>query len=420
MLTSRPRGTNDFLPGEIEKWHYVEAKIQEICKEYGFIEIRTPIFEHTELFLRGVGETTDIVQKEMYSFTDRGDRSITLRPEGTASTVRAYFEHKLYAGPQPVKVFYVGPMFRYDRPQAGRYRQFHQFGVEVFGSKEPSVDAEVITMAMDLYARLGLKDLEVQINSVGCPNCRPIHRQRLQEALQAKLGELCETCQGRFDKNPMRVLDCKNPNCQELTTDVPTTTACLCDECGSHFEQVKEYLDVVGIQYVVNENLVRGLDYYCNTAFEIIAKGIGAQSSIGGGGRYDGLLKDVGGQEIPGIGYALGLERIILTMENQNANFPPKGGTEVFVASLGQAANKLSFDLIYKLRKAGVSAEKDHLNKGLRAQMKQADRLQASYVVILGDEEINKGIAVVRHMYSGDQEEVSLEKLVDFFRYNKV
>ena len=416
MLTSRPRGTNDFLPGEIEKWQYVEAKIQEICKEYGFSEIRTPIFEHTELFLRGVGETTDIVQKEMYSFTDRGDRSITLRPEGTASTVRAYFEHKLYAGPQPVKVYYIGPMFRYDRPQAGRYRQFHQFGVEVFGSKEPSIDAEVITMTMDLYNRLGLKNLEVHINSVGCPNCRPVHRQKLQEALEPKLTELCETCQGRFDRNPMRILDCKNPSCQGLTKDAPTTTACLCENCGTHFAKVKEYLDVIGINYVVNENLVRGLDYYCNTAFEIIAKGIGAQSSIGGGGRYDGLLQDVGGQEIPGIGYALGLERIILTMENQGVSFPTQPGTDVFVASIGEEADKKAFEIVYKLRQAGHQAEKNHINRGLKAQMKQADRLQAKHVVIIGEEELNKGIAVVRHMSLGTQEEVSLDLLIEFLK----
>lgn len=420
MLTTRPRGTSDFLPGVIEKWQYVERKIVDICREYGYKEIRTPIFEHTELFLRGVGETTDVVQKEMYSFKDRGDRDITLRPEGTASTVRAYFEHKLYAGPQPVKLFYIGPMFRYDRPQAGRFRQFHQFGVEVFGTKDPAIDAEVITMAMDLYARLGLKDLELQINSVGCPNCRPVHRQKLQEALKPDLKKLCETCQDRFERNPMRILDCKSSICQELTQNMPTTTACLCDQCGEHFAKVKEYLDIAGISYVVNEKLVRGLDYYCSTAFEIVAKGIGAQSSIGGGGRYDGLLEEVGGQAIPGIGFALGLERIILTMENQGIDFPLKKGAEIFVAALGEAASKKAFEIITGLRKAGLSADKDYLGKGLKAQLKQADRVEANYTVIIGDEELNRGVAVVRIMAKGEQEEVPLDKLMNYFLDKRV
>ncbi|HWJ02606.1 MAG TPA: histidine--tRNA ligase, partial [Verrucomicrobiae bacterium] len=310
MLTQRPKGTNDILPGQVEKWHYVEDIIRQICREYGYQEVRTPVFEHTELFQRGVGETTDIVEKEMYTFVDKGERSITLRPEGTAGVCRAYAENKLYANPQPVKVYYVGPMFRYEKPQAGRFRQFNQFGIEVFGTVNPAVDAEVISLAMDFYERLGLKGLEVHINSVGCKKCRPVHKVKLQEFLKARLEKFCPNCQGRFERNPLRMLDCKSPICQELSAGAPTTTQCLCEDCADHFEKVKGYLDRVGVRYRVNERLVRGLDYYTKTAFEIMVEEIGAQSAICGGGRYDGLIEEIGGPPTPGIGFALGMERI--------------------------------------------------------------------------------------------------------------
>ncbi|HEX3032407.1 MAG TPA: histidine--tRNA ligase, partial [Bacillota bacterium] len=338
MLTNRPRGTNDFLGDTVRKWQHLEDIIRGICREYGYGEIRTPIFEHTELFQRGVGDTTDIVEKEMYTFTDRGKRSLTLRPEGTAAAVRAFIENKLAAQAQPTKLWYVGPMFRYDRPQAGRYRQFHQFGVEVFGSNDPAVDAEVITMLMDLYGRLGLKDLELHINSVGCPTCREQHSRNLQEYLGDRVGKLCRNCQDRFDRNPLRILDCKQAECQELTQGAPTTTSSLCPECAEHFTKVKAYLDQVGIAYIVNERLVRGIDYYTNTAFEVMAKGIGAQSSIGGGGRYNGLIDQVGGGNIPGIGFAIGLERALLTMEEQQVSFPDEPAFDVFVATIGEEA----------------------------------------------------------------------------------
>jgi len=414
VLTTRPRGTNDVLPGEVEKWQYLEELARKICREYGYEEIRTPIFEHTELFHRGVGETTDIVEKEMYTFTDRGDRSITLRPEATAAIVRAYVENKLYALPQPVKLFLIGPMFRYDRPQAGRFRQFHQFDVEVFGSDSPAIDAEVIAMAMDIYERIGLKDLELHINSVGCPECRPVLRKKLQEHFQPHLENLCPNCKGRFERNPLRILDCKNEQCQEMGRHAPTTLDALCPECDSHFERVKGYLDAVGVRYIVDNRLVRGLDYYTRTAFEIMARDIGAQSSIGGGGRYNGLIEECGGPATPGIGFALGLERILLTAERQGLTFPVTRGPAVFIATVGTGAERQAFQLLQQLRRQGVAAEKDYLGRSLKAQMKYAGKLEARLVIILGEEEVARGVAVVRDMQAGEQQEVSLSELINY------
>lgn len=411
MLTTRPRGTNDILGDAVRKWQYLEGVVREICREYGYGEIRTPIFEHTELFQRGVGDTTDIVEKEMYTFTDRGERSLTLRPEGTASAVRAFIENKLASQAQPVKFWYTGPMFRYDRPQAGRYRQFHQFGVEVFGSNDPAVDAEVITLLMDFYGRLGLRDLELHLNSVGCPKCRADHRQALQDFLGARAEGLCKDCTNRLDRNPMRVLDCKNPACQELTKGAPTPSSCLCPDCAEHFAQVRAYLDLLKIDYVLDERLVRGLDYYTNTAFEVMAKGIGAQSSIGGGGRYNGLMEQVGGASAPGIGFAIGLERVILTMEQQGLGFPEAPPFDVFVAVVDQAASGHALLLLTKLRQAGLSADKDYLGRSLKAQMKYAGKFNAKYTVILGGEELQRGAAIVRDMAAGTQEELPLDQV---------
>lgn len=416
VLTTRPRGTSDILPGEVEKWQYLEELTRQVCREYGYGEIRTPIFEHTELFHRGVGETTDIVEKEMYTFTDRGDRSITLRPEGTAAIVRAYLENKLYSLPQPVKLFLIGPMFRYDRPQAGRFRQFHQFDVEVFGSNSPAVDAEVIAMAMDIYRRIGLNNLELHINSVGCPQCRPLLRQKLQDYFRPGLQELCPNCQGRFERNPLRILDCKNQKCQELSQGAPTTLDTLCPECATHFQQVKDFLDTAGIAYQVDNRLVRGLDYYTQTAFEIMTRDIGAQSSIGGGGRYNGLIEACGGPPTPGIGFALGLERILLTAERQGITFPVSQGAKVFVATVGAEADSTAFALVQELRRQGIPAEKDYLNRSLKAQMKYAGKLAARLVVILGEEEQARGVAVVRDMQAGDQKEVPLAGITDYIK----
>lgn len=412
MLTARPRGTSDILPGQVEKWQHVEDTMRQVCREYGYREMRTPIFEHTELFVRGVGETTDIVEKEMYSFLDRGGRSITLRPEGTASAVRAYLENKLQAWPQPVKLYYLGPMFRYDRPQAGRYRQFHQFGVEVFGSHHPALDAEVMAMAMDIYRRLGLEHVELQINSVGCPGCRPVLRAKLQEFLRPRLPELCNNCRDRYERNPLRILDCKSESCSAQVVGAPTTLDCLCASCREHFEAVQSYLKTVGLSHKVNLDLVRGLDYYTHTAFEIIAPDIGAQSSVGGGGRYNGLIEACGGPPTPGIGFALGVERILLAMESRGVTAGSAPGPDVFVAVIGQEAEQEAFSLVAALRRAGFQADRDYLGRSLKAQMRYAGKIGTKYTVILGGEEYQRGMSVLRNMAGGSQEEVPLAELV--------
>ncbi|MCR4442050.1 MAG: histidine--tRNA ligase [Peptococcaceae bacterium] len=414
MLTTRPRGTNDFLAGEIEKWHYLEGLLREVACLYGFEELRTPVFEHTELFLRGVGETTDIVSKEMYTFSDRGERSLTLRPEGTAPAVRAYVEHKLYAGPQPVKFYYLGPMFRYDRPQAGRYRQFHQFGVEVIGSRHPGVDAEVIAMALDVFERLGLRGLTVELNSVGCPECRPAHALKMKEYLKPLKAKLCPTCGERFEKNPLRILDCKNPECRELARDVPAVSDMLCGGCREHFQKVKEYLAVLQVPFRLEPRLVRGLDYYTMTAFEIAAEGIGAQSSICGGGRYDGLVEQCGGPPMPGIGFAMGLERILNTLEQQGLEIGVKGGIQVFIAAIGQEADLKSAELAQKLRRRGLAVERDYLDRSLKAQLKAADRLRAPYTIILGEDELKRKQAVLRRMNDSSQVVLPLDEVEDY------
>jgi histidyl-tRNA synthetase len=412
MLTTRPRGTADILPGQVEKWRYIENVAAAVSREYGYREIRTPVFEHTELFVRGVGEDTDIVEKEMYTFRDRGDRSITLRPEGTAPVVRAYLENKLHTGPQPVKLYYIGPMFRYDRPQAGRYRQFHQFGVEVFGSHHPALDAEVMAMAMDFYGRLGLNDLELHVNSVGCPNCRPVVRQKLQEYFRPKLGELCVNCRNRYERNPLRILDCKSERCAGLAREAPTIADCLCPECEKHFHEVRQYLQDLGISHVVDTRLVRGLDYYTHTAFEIMAPGIGAQSSVGGGGRYNGLIEACGGPPIPGIGFALGIERIILALENRNKAIAIETGPTVFVVTAGDVPAREGFALLGKLRAAGIAADMDYTGRSLKAQMKYAGKLGVRFTIILGGEELQRGCVVLRDMKTASQREINVTEVV--------
>ncbi|MHB1418152.1 MAG: histidine--tRNA ligase [Bacillota bacterium] len=419
MLTTLPRGTKDILPGEAEKWQYLEGVIRNICGEYGYDEIRTPIFEHTELFLRGVGETTDIVEKEMYTFTDRGDRSITLRPEGTAPVVRAFLEHNLQGQTLPVKLFYMGPMFRYGRPQAGRLRQFHQFGTEVFGPRDPAVDAEVIGLAMNFCRVLGLKDLILHLNSVGCPSCRPVHKHKLQAFLEPDLNELCPTCHGRFERNPLRIFDCKSPRCQELVAGAPDILQHLCQDCATHFRKVQTCLDKIEVEYCVDPHLVRGLDYYTNTAFEIEVAGIGAQASIGGGGRYDGLVAECGGPSIPGIGFGMGLERILLALEAQGLELPLASSTGIYVAAIGEGARMESFTVVNRLRQAGIRAEMDYMDRSLKAQMKAADRYGASLVVIIGDSEIQRQMAIVRVMATSQQQEVPLGGLVDFLKASK-
>ena len=412
MLTKRPRGTNDFLPEDTCKWQYVENLLREICHEFGYEEIRTPIFEETELFLRGVGDTTDIVQKEMYTFEDAGGRSVTLRPENTASAVRAYVENKMAYRSQPTKLFYIGPMFRYERPQAGRFRQFHQFGVECFGAASPAADAEIITLAWEFYHRLGLQNLELNLNSVGCPECRPAYRKALQDFLRPNLDKLCDSCRERFDKNPLRILDCKNPECQQYLVGAPTTLDALCDDCREHFNAVNKYLDAVGIPYKINERLVRGLDYYTNTAFEILLSDIGAQSAVCGGGRYNRLVEEIGGKSTPGVGFALGMERVFNALASQGIELPAGRKVDVFVAALDAEAGEESFRLTTELRRQGLAAAQDVMGRSLKAQFKYADKIAAAYTLIEGGDELARGAVQLRDMAAGEQQEVAIADVV--------
>ncbi len=405
MEISAPRGTKDILPDSSGHWQYVEGTARAVCRDFGYYEIRTPVFEHTELFLRGIGETTDIVQKEMYTFADKGGRSITLRPENTAGVVRAYVEHKLYGeSQQPAKMFYIGPMFRYDKPQAGRFRQFHQFGIEAVGSAGPAVDAEVIHAAMEFFRRLGLKDLNLFINSVGCPVCRPVYRARLQDALRDKLGEFCDDCRSRFDRNPMRILDCKNEKCNMLSKDAPQMGDCLCDECRDHFAGLQTMLSAAGLGYRLNPRLVRGLDYYTKTAFEIQYPPLGAQSAICGGGRYDGLIEEVGGDPTPAIGYAIGLERVLLALDKQGLLSPVSREIDVFVAAVDDKTRALAFKLACELRMAGLVCDMDYMNRSLKAQLRQANRYPARFVAIIGEDEAALNKVALKNMQTGEQQ----------------
>ena len=414
MLSKAPRGTRDILPKEVYKWQYVEKKFREICALYGYEEIRVPVFEHTELFQRGVGETTDVVQKEMYTFTDKGDRQISLKPEGTAGTIRAFIESKLYADTQPTKLFYITPCFRYERPQAGRQRQFHQFGIEALGSDQPSIDAEVISLAVQFFNELGLKDLSVNINSVGCPHCREEYNKKLKEYLDAKSDVLCDTCLERKEKNPMRVIDCKNPTCKENLHDIPFMIDYLCDDCKDHFNKLQEYLREMDIKFVVDKTIVRGLDYYRKTAFEIISNDIGSQSTVCGGGRYDGLVEQLGGPKgISGIGFGLGAERLLLTLENNNIEIENPKSTDIYIATIGDAAKTKSFGLIKSLRDNHISTDIDHLGKSLKAQFKYSDKINAKYTIVIGDDELAGDSATLKNMSTSEQTTVKISELVD-------
>ena len=414
MLSKAPRGTKDITPKDVYKWHYVEKKFREICALYGYEEIRTPIFEHTEVFARSVGDTTDVVQKEMYSFTDRGDRQLSLKPEGTAGVIRSFIENKMYADTQPTKLYYITPCFRYERPQAGRQRQFHQFGIEVLGSDGPSVDAEVISLAVQFFNEMGLKNLSVNINSVGCPTCREEYNRKLKEYLDKKVDVLCETCLERKDKNPMRVIDCKNPHCKENLQDIPFMIDHLCDDCKDHFEKLQTYLKEMDINYVVDKTIVRGLDYYKKTAFEIISNDIGSQSTVCGGGRYDGLVEMLGGPKgISGIGFGLGVERLLLTLENNNIEIENPKSTDIYIATIGDAAKTKSYKLIKDLRTNHISADNDHLDKSLKAQFKYSDKLNAKYTVVIGDDELANDTATLKNMKTSEQTTIKLSELVD-------
>lgn len=416
MLTTAPRGTKDILPGNVLAWRYLENIMRTICDKYGYQEIRTPVFEHTELFLRGIGETTDVVEKEMYTFKDRGERRLTLRPENTASVVRSYVENKMYAEQSPTKLFYIGPMFRYDRPQAGRYRQFHQFGIEALGVTEASIDAEAILLAVQILQTLGLRDLNLKVNSVGCPNCRPEYKLKLQEYFRPHIEEMCKDCQSRFERNPLRLLDCKNPHDQELAIGAPSLEECLCEECANHFTNLKILLTAGEVEFVVDHNLVRGLDYYTKTAFEIQYAPLGAQSAVCGGGRYDGLVQQIGGPETSGIGFAMGMERVLLALESQNLLPEFNSSVDIFVISFSGKTLPLAFKEVIKLRKAGFKVEFDFMERSMKSQMKQANKLSAKYTLIFGEDEVARNCVMLRNMLTSEQIEVSILDIISILK----
>lgn len=416
MLTKAPRGTSDTIAAESRKWQYIEEKARDICRRFGFGEIRTPTFEHTELFLRGVGDTTDVVEKQMYTFEDKGNRSITLRPEGTASAARAYIEHNLGAQPLPIKLYYIIPCFRYEKPQAGRLREFHQFGVEVFGSPAPTVDAEIISMAILLLNELGLRDLSLNINSIGCPSCRKAYNEKLIAYFKAHEDELCDTCKSRLERNPLRILDCKSTVCGALAKDAPKLIDYICEECSEHFNTVKSLLDGMGIAYTVDPDIVRGLDYYTKTVFEIASNDIGSQSAVCGGGRYDGLIEELGGAPTPGIGFALGIERLIMVMEKKGLSFGEAEAPKLFVANIGDSAGAYAEKLVYSLRQSGIICEKDRMGRSLKAQMKYADKSSFAYTVVLGDDEIAQKRATLKRMSDGESVVVELDELINYLK----
>lgn len=409
LLTSAPRGTQDVLPADSRKWQYVEKVVSEEAKIFGYRELRTPTFEHTELFNRAVGDTTDVVQKEMYTFKDKGDRSITLKPEGTAGAVRALVEHGLLNDALPLKVFYITPCFRYEKPQAGRLREFHQFGVEVFGSSNPLIDAETIGVARSILTRLGIKNLSLEINSIGCPTCRAKYHEALHSYFASKEDQMCDTCKSRLQKNPMRILDCKNPPCKEIAKEAPKMLDYICDDCRAHFEGVKAALDASGIEYIVNPTIVRGLDYYTRTVFEFLSNDIGSQSAVCAGGRYDGLVAEMGGKPLPALGFGMGLERLIMVMEKNGCEFEEEPACDIYIGSMGQNAALEAFRLVSQLRRDfGIHAECDLIGRSVKAQMKYANKIGARYSAILGDNELAEKKVVVKNMISGEGREMEL------------
>ncbi len=415
LVTKSIKGTQDTLPNESYKIQFVEQTVLETAKNYGYKEIRVPVFEHTELFQRGVGDTTDVVQKEMYTFEDKGGRSITLRPEGTAGVVRSYLEHGLFNEPQPMKMCYLISCYRYEKPQAGRLREFHQFGCECMGTASPAADAEVISLVNDIFLFLGVKDISLQINSIGCPECRKNYHKALQEYFESKKADLCGTCLDRLQRNPMRILDCKSPVCSAIAADAPKVTDYLCDECADHFSKVQQYLNAMEIPFTVNPSIVRGLDYYTKTVFEFVSNQIGAQGTVCGGGRYDGLIEQVGGPKTPALGFAMGLERLLLLMEAQKLPFPEEAKCDLYIASMGEAANLQAARIATDLRGEGLHAQFDVVGRSVKAQMKFANKLGAAFTMVLGDSELENGKAKLKNMETGDEQEINLASFADDF-----
>jgi histidyl-tRNA synthetase len=433
-MIRKPRGTNDILPKEINEWLFVEDEFRKICREYNFGEIRTPMFEKTSLFKRGVGDTTDIVKKEMYNVlsddalekygNDNSTNSdgFTLKPEGTAPIVRAFVENKLYAEKQPTKLFYITPCFRHERPQAGRLRQFHQFGIETFSAVSATADAEIISLADVFFRRLGIDNLTLKINSVGCPKCRDIYHKELKNYLEPRLNDLCVTCNERYITNPLRILDCKNEKCQDNLVEAPLITDYLCDECSEHFEELKISLDAVGVKYVVDPKIVRGLDYYTKTAFEFISTDLGAQATVCGGGRYNGLVKQVDGPETPGVGFGLGIERLLMILKARGFEFNVNKTLDIFIVTFDKETKIKGMELVTKLRKKGMSADLDHIERSFKAQFRYSDSLDSKYTIILGQDEIKNNILSLKNMKTGEQIEIemdNIEKIIELVRESK-
>lgn len=417
LITKAIKGTKDVLPKDVHKNQYIEATALDVASKFGYKEIRTPVFEHTELFQRGVGDTTDVVQKEMYTFDDKGGRSITLRPEGTAGAVRSFLENGLCNEALPQKVCYLISCYRYEKPQAGRLREFHQFGVECFGTASPLADAEIIALAKSIFDTLGVRDLSLEINSIGCPKCRAEYHKALKEYFASRKDELCDTCKGRLDRNPMRILDCKSPICHEIAQGAPVVIDYLCDECKEHFEKVQKYLDAQNIEYKINPQIVRGLDYYTKTVFEFVSNSIGAQGTVCGGGRYDGLVEELGGQHTASLGFAMGLERLMLLMEAQGCEFPQAEKPDLFIVALGEKATLKALEIAKDMREEGFSALLDLNQRSVRAQMKYADKLGAKFNVVIGDNEVENKIAKLKNMQTGEETEINLDTFVSGF-YN--
>jgi histidyl-tRNA synthetase len=420
MLTQAPKGTKDILPEDIYRWNFVEKEFSETCKKFGYKEIRIPVFEHTELFQRGVGDTTDIVQKEMYTFEDKGGRSITLRPEGTAGVVRSFIEHGMASIPQPVKLFYQITAYRYENVQKGRYREFNQFGVELLGAADPAADVEIISILTLFFERLGIKNLVLNLNSIGCPECRKAYNEKLKDYLKDKIGLMCETCRERYGRNPMRILDCKEEECRRQLIGAPMLLDNICDDCRAHFNEVTGKLDAIGIPYSIDKGIVRGLDYYTRTVFEFVSKNIGSQGTVCGGGRYDGLVEACGGAPTPGIGFALGVERLLLELTSQGIEIPVPEPPDIYIGAIGKKAVKACEKLAWNLRRNNIICLKDIMGRSVKAQMKYADKLGVRYTMILGDNEIETNKAQLKDMKTGEAKDISLDTLIDRLVKNKI
>lgn len=415
LITKAIKGTKDVLPNESYKNQYIEATCLGVAENFGYKEMRTPVFEHTELFQRGVGDTTDVVQKEMYTFDDKGGRSITLRPEGTSGAARAFLENGLSNEALPQKICYLTSCYRYEKPQAGRLREFHQFGIECFGATSPLADAEMISLAKQIFDELGVKDLHLELNSIGCPECRAEYHKALKEYFSQYTDKLCDTCNDRLERNPMRILDCKSPVCSEIAKGAPVVLDYLCDECREHFQKVKSYLDAANIEYIVNPQIVRGLDYYTKTVFEFVSDAIGSQGTVCGGGRYDGLLEELGGQHTPSLGFGMGLERLQLVMEAQECNFPEPSRPDLFIVAMGEKATLKAVEIAKDMRDEGFSVVYDLNGRSLRAQMKYADKLGAKFNVVIGDNEVENKVVSLKDMATGESSEINLDTFVNGF-----